>query len=158
MKLTKYTKQAIVSRIMDDVPKPDDAKIKADIQTAMVNAMSPDIRKLHKSKPAALKRERIIGSDVGASWSFDVIVADLRDMEVREVLKPFKAAQEERKQIKDQLRFAIEACTTLKQLTERLPEFKKYYPTAAQPTANLPALANVVADLSKLGWPKGGAK
>lgn len=158
MKLTKYAKQAIVSRIMNDVPKPDDAKIKADIQAAMVKAMSPDIRKLFKAKPTALKLERISGYDVGAAWAFDVIVADLRDMEVREVLKPFKAAQEERKRIREQIRYAIEVCTTLKQLTERLPEFKQYYHTEAKPTVNLPALANIVADLSKLGWPKGGAK
>lgn len=157
MKLTKYTKQAIVSSIMNDVPKPDDAKIKADIQAAMVKAMSPDIRKLFKAKPTALKLERI-SYEVGAAWAFDVIVADLRDMEVREVLKPFKAAHEERKRIKEQIRYAIEVCTTLKQLTERLPEFKQYYPTEAKPTVNLPALANIVADLSKLGWPKGGAK
>ena len=158
MKLTKYTKQAIVSRILNDVPKPDDNTLKADIQAAMVKAMTPGMRKLYKTKPTALKIERISGYDVGASWAFDVIVADVRDMDVREVLKPFKAAHEERKRVREQLRFAIETCTTLKQLNERLPEFSRYYPTAEKPTANLPALANVVADLSKLGWPKQGAQ
>ena len=36
--------------------------------------------------------------------------------------------------------------------------FKKYFPTQEKPVANLPALANVVAELSKLGWPKGTNK
>jgi hypothetical protein len=38
----------------------------------------------------------------------------------------------------------------------RLPEFEKYFPAEDAPISkNLPALANMVADLTKLGWPKG---
>ena len=47
---------------------------------------------------------------------------------------------------------------TVDKFFEAFPEFEKYLPSEAQPTKNLPALANVVADLSKLGWPKNATK
>ena len=35
-----------------------------------------------------------------------------------------------------------------------LPEFAKYLPKAVAKTDNLPAVANLVADFVKAGWPK----
>lgn len=52
------------------------------------------------------------------------------------------------------VRGVIEACSTVRQAKERLPEFEKYLPEELEKTTNLPAIANVVADLTKLGWPK----
>lgn len=46
------------------------------------------------------------------------------------------------------------ACKTLKQARERLPEFEKYPPKDVEKSPTmLPALANLVADLTKVGWP-----
>lgn len=58
--------------------------------------------------------------------------------------------------LKAKLTAAIAACFTLKQAKERLPEFVKYLPTDRDSTgtSNLPAVANLVADLVQLGWPK----
>ncbi len=155
MRLNTYTKQAIVASIMNDVPKLDEAALKDSIQAALVAAMTPDVQRIYKTKPDVLRRERIPGYEVGVSVAFDTIVADLKGVDVRGVLKPFRDAQYERQRVERQITSAINGCTTLNQLTTLLPEFKKYYPTEASPTKNLPALANVVADLSKLGWPKG---
>jgi hypothetical protein len=77
---------------------------------------------------------------------------------LEKALAPYETEDNKYRDAKLNLQNAIMACTTLKALETTFPEFKKYFPTETQPTKNLPALANVVADLSKLGWPKGEKK
>ncbi len=151
MKLTRLVKESIVRAIMNDVPKPDRAKAHAALQAAVIKAMSPAVRKVYKEQPKALCRHHVSSYNYDFDYSFNVVCGDV-DMEP--LLKPYAEAQEARKKARHQLEGAVMACSTLKQLEATLPEFKKYFPTEAQPTKNLPALANVVADLSKLGWPK----
>ena len=79
------------------------------------------------------------------------------DADVKEAMKPFVAKKKERDDAHAKLSAIVNGCTTLAQLKKLLPEFISYFPTEAEPTKNLPAVANMVADLSKLGWPKGGA-
>ena len=156
MKLTKLDKQAIVKAIMADVPSIDKKKRRNDMQAAIVKAMSPEARKLYKNCPDAL-RTRYFGDVMydGCSWgSRDLTVGDVPEKVTNELCKVYTEEDEKRQRTYYQLKGAVDACTTLKQLNDRLPEFKKYFPTEAKPVANLPALANVVADLSKLGWPK----
>lgn len=157
MKLNKFQKQAIVRAIMADVPKADKAKRRAAIQAEVVKLMSPDVRKVYNTVPSALRTQHV--GDLcydGSSWaSRDVIAGDVSEKDIKVICEPYKAADEARYKAECSLAGVVEACSTLKQLKGRLPEFAKYYPTEEAPTANLPALANVVADLSKLGWPKG---
>jgi hypothetical protein len=155
MRITKWDKQAIVKAVMADVPTPDDKQVKAEMQAALVKAMTPEVRKVYKLAPTALRTGYIRAWEFDIDYGTDLIVGDA-DMD--KVLAPWKAKKKEREAARSQLVGAIEACTTLKQLNTRLPEFKKYFPTEQKPVANLPALANVVADLSKLGWPKGETK
>jgi hypothetical protein len=154
-RITKWDKQAIVRAIMADVPKIDKKKRKDELQAAIVKAMSPEARKLYKNCPEALRTHHM-GSliDTGNWSSREIIIGDVKDAFIDELKKPYEAEDKKFREVEYQLKGAIEACTTLKQLNDRLPEFKKYFPTVEKPTANLPALANVVADLSKLGWPK----
>ena len=58
--------------------------------------------------------------------------------------------------LRKQLTAVITACTTLKQAKEALPEFIKYLPEEPDKTIDrtLPVVGNLVADLSKAGWPK----
>lgn len=160
MKLNKFQKQAIVRAIMADVPKVDKAKRRAAIQAEVVKLMSPAVREVYNTTPYALRTQHV--GDLcydGSSWaSRDVIAGDVSEKDIKVICEPYKAEDEARRKAERSLAGVVEACSTLKQLKERLPEFTKYYPTEEAPTANLPALANVVADLSKLGWPKGGAK
>jgi hypothetical protein len=81
-------------------------------------------------------------------------VGDVNASTLADLIKPYEEEDEARVKAERSLQYVVNGCTTLKQLETRLPEFKKYFPTAEKPAANLPALANVVADLSKLGWPK----
>jgi UDP-N-acetylmuramyl tripeptide synthase len=154
MKLTKYDRQAIVRAIMQDVPKPDKIKRKDAIQAAIIKAMSPEVRKVYNKTPLAL-RTQYFGSFINDYGHRELIVGDVSDDTIKEITKPFKDEEDARISAEYNLNNAVNACTTLKMLETRLPEFKKYFPTVEAPTKNLPALANVVAGLSKLGWPKG---
>lgn len=152
MKLTKYEKQAITKAIMQDVPRTPDSVLRVEIEAAMIAAMSAPVRKLYKTHPKALRTERVSSWDSGISFSIDVVVGDA-DKEA--VLKPFAARKQAFDAAYNKLNAIVESCSTLAQLKSRLPEFDAYFPTEQEPTKNLPALANMVADLSKLGWPKG---
>jgi hypothetical protein len=156
MRLDKYTKSSIIRAIMDDVPAPDKVKRRADLQAAVAKVMSPEVRKVYNKTPGALRTHHV--GDViydGYGWNTrDIIAGDVTDKVIEEILKPYKAEDEARYATKRKLQGIVEGCSTLKQLQTLLPEFKQYMPTEAAPTKNLPAVANMVADLSKLGWPK----
>jgi len=154
MRLDKHTKQAILRSIVDDIPRPTVEVAKVEIQAALVKSMSPLARKLYKQNPAALAKGHI-GYEHGFEYSHTVIVGDA---DFAAVMKPYVEAKDQRREVYNKLKGIIDGCTTLKQLKTLLPEFEKYMPTEIAPTKNLPAVANVVADLTKLGWPKGGAK
>lgn len=158
MKIDKYVRQSIVRSIMNDVPKPDKAKRRADLQAAIVKAMSPDVRKVYKTTPGALKTHYFgdLLYDYHNWDTRDVVVGDVSEAKVDELAQPYKDEDEAIYAAQSKLQGAIEGCTTRKALMTRLPEFEKYYPAEEAPMSkNLPALANVIADLSKLGWPKG---
>lgn len=156
MRLDKYTKASIVKAIMNDVPEPDKAKRRVDLQAAIVKAMSPEARKLYNKTPSALRTHHV-GDTLydSRSWSTrDIIAGDVDDKTIDKLLKPYKDEDDARAATKRKLQGIVEGCSTLKQLKTLLPEFEQYMPTEAAPTKNLPAVANMVADLSKLGWPK----
>ena len=161
MKIDKYVRQSIVRAIMNDVPKPDKTKRREDLQAAIVKAMSPEVRKVFKTTPDALKTH-YFGALVydEKHWnSRDLVVGDVTEAKLEELAKPYKDEDEAIHQAHNKLAGAIEGCTTRKALMTRLPEFEKYYPAEEAPMSkSVPALANVMADLSKLGWPKAAAK
>jgi hypothetical protein len=90
--------------------------------------------------------------------TYRVIQGDVSEKEIAKIRQKYEAEDKKYYDAECHLKGVIESCSSLKQLNERLPEFKKYFPTEEKPVANLPALANVVAELSKLGWPKGANK
>ncbi len=85
-------------------------------------------------------------------------MGDVPKANVDAILEPYQKEDSKRAEVGRNLKAAIMACSSVKQLNERLPEFKNYYPSAEKPVTTLPALANVVADLTKLGWPDGVKK
>jgi hypothetical protein len=158
-RITKWDKQAIVKAIMADVPTPDKVKRREELQAAVVKVMSPECRKLYKKCPSALRTHHIGELIYDGTWpSRDIITGDVNSSIVDDLKAKYEAEDKKVSDARWALKGAIESCTTIKQLNDRLPEFKKYFPTVQKPVANLPALANVVADLSKLGWPKGESK
>jgi hypothetical protein len=154
MKFNKYTKQSIVRAIIQDIP-PIDKEARANaIKEAIVEAMSPEVRKLFKSNPKALRTDQVMYASPLRNWGYDVVVGDVTKEQINAITAPYEKQEEERNGAERKLEAAFSGINTLKQALATFPEFKKYYPTEAEPTKNLPALANVMADLSKLGWPK----
>lgn len=156
MKLTKYDREAIIRAIEADIPKPNKAARKTKLQADIVKHMSPECRKIFKRTPAALTTEYVGDLIYTGGWgdSRAIVIGDCPKDTVKALIEPYKAEDDARYSTLNRLNAAINACTTLKQLNDRLPEFAKYFPTEQQPTKNLPAIANLVADLTKLGWPK----
>lgn len=76
--------------------------------------------------------------------------------EMRELKSAWDAQTASRNALESKLNAIIGGCTTLKQAMERLPEFVKYLPQerGGKVISTLPAIANVVADLTAAGWPK----
>lgn len=160
MKLTKFTKEGIVRAIMNDVPKPNKSERFKRIQAEVAKAMSPECRKVFNRTPDALSTQhtgRLTYDELNYS-THSIVVGDAPKEKIKAILKPYEDEDEAYRKAKSQLVAAVVGCSTLKQLKTALPEFEKYMPTEQQPTKNLPALANVVADLSKLGWPKNKEK
>jgi hypothetical protein len=151
MKLTKYEKEAIIRAIMHDVPCTPDGMLKAEIQKVFVDSMSAPIQKLYKTHPKALRTDHVASWDSGMSYRVEFIVGDA---DVSKAIEPFVAKKKARDDAHRKLAAIVNGCGTLAQLKKMLPEFISYFPTEAEPTKNLPAVANMVADLSKLGWPK----
>lgn len=157
--ITKWDKQAIVRAIMADVPRVDKDKRRKELQAAIVKLMSPEARKLFNKTPNALRTYHVGEITYNGQWgSRDITIGDVTDTKVDELCAKYKEEDNARYDIERKLKGIVETCRTVKQLNDRLPEFKKYFPTVEKPVANLPAIANVVADLSKLGWPKGETK
>lgn len=154
MKFNKLTKQAIVRAIIQDLPPIDKEARALAINAAIVKAMSPEVRKMFKTHPTALRTASVQYVNPFRVWGSDVTVGDVTDTQLAEICKPYETEENERRQAEGKLAAAFAGISTLKQALTTFPEFKKYYPTEAEPTKNLPALANVMADLSKLGWPK----
>ena len=69
-----------------------------------------------------------------------------------------KAQGAARHALREKLKSVAASVTTRKALVDLLPEFEKYLPAdTSGTTKNLPALANIVADFTKAGWPKGSS-
>jgi hypothetical protein len=149
MQLTDYHRQAIIACIMAELPKVDEEKLRQDIQAALVKAMSAPVRKVYRENPKALRDARFYECDTGLRHSRSFVVGDA-DSDA--VLKPFKEAAQARAAIESKLTAAIKACRTRKQFVDQFPEFSAYAPAEPGKSSNLPAVANVVADMMKLGW------
>lgn len=149
MKLNKWQKQGIIQAIKDDIPEPDYDLTAADFQTALAEAMSPEVRQIYKTHPKALCSKHF--DPHPNHWYREFVVGDA---EGDEVIKPFHLIRDTHLNAVAALAGVVNGCSTLKQLQAALPECIKYMPTEDAPSKNLPALANVVSDLVRLGWPK----
>lgn len=147
MNLTKYHKKAIVTSILNDTPEPNKDELKQKIQLDLFDAMSPAAQALYRVTPSALASTS--SYDCGIAYGATLIVGDA---DKNAVLKPYIKAHEARQNIKTKLTNALEGMRTRKQFIDAFPEFSHYAPEESGPTANLPALANIVADLVKAGW------
>lgn len=164
MRLTKLHKDAFVRRVMQDVPHEDyqeqARKLLFDTSVAM---LPPPVRALYDNPEL---RHWVPGDSVYVSQHngyVHVLKPDRRGLQFpQDVL--VKADQLHRKHIEQKkrreeleakLRGVIASCQTLKTLKAALPEFVQYMPEDEAPLdRSVPALANVVTDFIRAGWPK----
>lgn len=176
MRLTKYQKEAFVRAVMDDVPDTDEKKkeITTLLTEAILNLAPHEVRVLWNkygttdlfatckvqfsnhyfcNLPPIFKAQNF-----QSSWVHSEVVLNLINSQVAEKVKSLEAelskAEVERKTLRTKLTAVANGCSTLKQLQAQLPEFQKYMPQEAAKSENLPALANLVTDFVKAGWPK----
>ena len=92
---------------------------------------------------------------------FDHEIAEITDCpEMMAIREGYAVELNMLNNLRKQLTAAIATCTTLKQAKEALPEFIKYLPEEPDKAIDrtLPVVGNLVADLSKAGWPKKDSK
>ena len=78
----------------------------------------------------------------------------VEDPEIQKLVDLFIEEKNKHADLRQKVTAVIAACSTLKQAKEALPEFEKYLP--AEPgnvDRSLPVAGNLVADLTKAGWP-----
>ena len=168
MKLTKFMREAFVRAAMQDVPSVDyNEKARELVQKAAKEMMPPAIQKLVKaggaevayirtgylSMPGCLSNVTVYCRDAYPQLS--ELPTDVQT-QVREMAAAAKVQSEKRRELDAKLEAAAKSVTTRKALAELLPEFERYLPIDTPAACKtLPAIANVVAEFSKAGWPKG---
>lgn len=174
MRMTKHLQEAFIKAVLDDVPTLDYAEMIRPIVLAdFVSQLPPLVRAVWDSP----HREYINTSYFSEShdiyrsrgyWSYSVDVPIISGYDsaprkltpagqknVDKLTKKWEAQNVRMHMLKEKLEGAVKAFTTTKALREALPEFEKYLPPEEAKVSNLPALANVVANLMEAGWPKG---
>ena len=157
--LTLTLREAFVRAAMHDVPEIDYRAQAQKIVTEAAIAMMPElVKKAYDKHPEcfALAPHYISGwgsfylpKPDGVSFPHDV------EMQLRTLHKASEKQGRERYELKNKLMSVALGCTTRKSLLAALPEFEKYLPAEEAPISrNVPALANVVTDFIKAGWPK----
>lgn len=156
MKLTKYQKEGIVRAIMADVPSVQTAETAREIRAKLFAALDPELQAIETKFPGSLKTGWVplARNYDHRDLQSDVVVGNLTESQVEKITEPYNNKLNERRELENKLKDVFNSLSTVKQAHEAFPEFAKYLPTVAQPTKNLPALANLVADMTRLGWPK----
>lgn len=170
MKLTKLIRDAFVRAAMNDVPKSEDfeAQAHALVLEESIAKLPAKVQPLARDKDLkfCLRMEgyyfygfhsfgsATVFSPRGDSYKpSNEMAAKLQELHAKR-----QADAAMREGLKDKLAAAAYSCTTRKALVALLPEFEKYLPAEAETCKTLPAVANLVADFTKAGWPVGAKK
>lgn len=160
MKLTKIIREAFVRSVMNDVPQVDYVEQYQKLyQDAALAAAPPEVRALYPKHKDWLLKEYHYLSDSAIPGFYcygyrDFTIAEAAQAALDRIEKAYVQQREARQDLETKLTAVTQSCTTRKALAEALPEFEKYLPAEAVKGSNLPALANVVTDFMKAGWPK----
>lgn len=167
MKLTNTLRDAYIASALSDVPSVNhDEEIRKLVVADFVDRLPPKVRKVWEDSST----RHYIKTDYGSWGGVSVTVPHPETIsynrcpslspETKARVDALKAERDAcskvRSELTQKLKSAAYGCTTRKQLAELLPEFEKYLPAdeAKAIRQNLPAVANLVADFAKAGWPK----
>lgn len=166
MRLTKVIRDAFVRAAMDDVPKKDyQAKIHKLIQDDAIAQLPPKVKAIAQDKDLRhfLNTETHYISGYNCSnvrvMHHEYQRSPSVNTQVEAMLVELANQVEKRNELLSKLQATADAVTTRKALIDLLPEFEKYLPAdEAKAVATLPAVANVLSDFVKAGWPKNQPK
>lgn len=160
VRLTVYMRQAFVSAVMNDVPQIDyRTQIQKYVEKESAALVPEELRPMLTKYPAWFPTRRYYFDSWGSVYTpvpDDIVFPERVKNEVRRLSKLHDEQNAARRELELKLKSVALGCTTKKRLEESLPEFKKYLPAdEAEACRSLPAIANVVSDFVKAGWPKG---
>lgn len=162
MRLTNLIRDSFIAAAMQDVPKVDyEKQIVALYQRAMLDAMPPELVGLYEKHKNWFNHQ--YKHVHGVNTSFRVVHPEHENVplnseqtkELGVLLEAHKQQRQTRNDLQSKLHSVAYGVTTRKALAEALPEFEKYLPKEEdKPSRSLPAIANLVADFTKAGWPQ----
>jgi hypothetical protein len=165
MRLTNTIRDAFIRAAMADVPKIDyqEKTIKVVMEDAIAQ-LPPKVRAIYKDKDLS----RFVKTEDSYFGNAYVRVpcggGDFRlttdtAAKVQELKEADKSQNDRNQELSQKLRAVAYSCQTRKALVDALPEFEKYLPEdEAAACRTLPAVANVVSDFVKAGWPNGAKR
>jgi hypothetical protein len=158
MRLTTYLRQAFVLAAMNDVPQVNyQEQIQKLLQEDAMAKLPPKIRAVYddKSLRGYLASQYISAFHVYLYGPISYTVSPEIHAKAHALKELANAQQTHWHKLKGKLNAVADSVTTRKALVAALPEFEKYLPTTEE-TANrqVPAIANVISDFVKAGWPK----
>lgn len=163
MKLTKYHRSAFVRAVMDDVPTVDyQTEVHALILEDSIKQLPEKLQKIARDKELSqyLARTHCWLREFDNLYVFAQYNGDFKrspecDAKFEELNALQMAQNQARAELRNKLDGVIRSCTTDVQVRKALPEFSKYLPEAESPVdRTVPVIANLVADLMSMGWPK----
>lgn len=166
MRLTNTMRDAFVRAAMNDVPQVDYNERVSKLVEAEVKA------EFAKDFPGADYDKLVAAGWLEQSWYatprglsnpyvyMPPNFAHRFETRIGEQVAAMATASRTQDNIRDELEAKLKSVaysvSTREALAKALPEFEKYLPEAPDAVAkNLPAVANIVADFSRAGWPKG---
>lgn len=171
MRLTNTLRDAFIRAAMQDVPRIDHKEeIRKLVIADLVSQMPAKIQAIWKDNELRqyLKTDYNTYGNVSINYpsyksTYEYNKPKLTpeaQQKVDALASEAKVSDTQFKALETKLKGAAYACTTRKQLAELLPEFEKYLPADEGKAikSNLPAVANLVADFTKAGWPKNQPK
>lgn len=166
MRLTKVIRDAFVRAAMADVPQEDyQAKIHKLIQDDAIAQLPPKVKAIAQDKD--LRHFLNTESHHISGWNCSnvrVMHPEYRrspgvNTQVEAMLVELANQVDRINALRAKLQATADAVTTRKALIDLLPEFEKYLPEdESKAVATLPAVANVLSDFVKAGWPKNAPK
>lgn len=156
MRLTETLRSAYVRAAMKDVPAVDyGTKLHDMVEEKSFANIPARITSSLRDK----SERKFLATDFDRGTGYYLYLAGPLTAEDRAELAAVKsemvAQRDKLGDLERKLRQVARGCTTTKQLRDALPEFAKYLPAEGGAVdRSVPAVANVVADFVKAGWPK----
>lgn len=167
MRLTNQLREEFVRNVMNDVPHVDyDEQIRKFVTTMAVESLPAPVKRVwddinlrtYVNLCHFSSEHTYVSIDIPSKerWTDAFKLSPSEE----DVLKELEAKRYDqnatRKKLRQELETAVKGVTTTKALRKMFPEFEAYIPEDKEADRMLPATNNLVTDLVRAGWPKGG--